>query len=86
MSNPAVAAPGTRTNRISQPRCARAQGRRGELVFKLEARQLSLWVARLGAQIFTMDTGGAQGLRVYVHMHGGGNRVQLSQIEPGEEY
>ena len=31
------------------------------LIFKLEAHQLSLRVARLGAQTFTINTNGAQG-------------------------
>jgi hypothetical protein len=55
------------------------------LIFKLEARQLSLRVARLGAQTFTLSTNGVQGLRTCVSA-GSASRVEFSAAQPGEEY
>jgi hypothetical protein len=55
-------------------------------VFKLEARRLSMRVRRLGDQTFTMDTNGAQNLRIHVNLRGGPTRVQLSQAEPEDEF
>ena len=55
------------------------------LIFKLEARQLSLRVARLGAQTFTLSTNGVQGLRTCVCAHFP-SRVEFSAAQPGEEY
>ena len=55
------------------------------LIFKLEARQLSLRVARLGAQTFTLSTNGVQGLRTCV-CSGCPSRVEFSAAQPGEEY
>ena len=55
------------------------------LIFKLEARQLSLRVARLGAQTFTLSTNGVQGLRTCVCAHCL-SRVEFSAAQPGEEY
>ena len=53
-------------------------------VFKLEAHQLSLRVQRLGAQTFTVPTNGVRNRRAFYNR--GGNRVQLAQAGPGEEY
>jgi hypothetical protein len=50
-------------------------------VFKLEAQRLSMRVRRLGDQTFTMDTNGAQNLRIHVRLSGNPTRVQLSQAE-----
>ena len=55
------------------------------LIFKLEAHQLSLRVARLGAQIFTINTNGVQGLRTCVCSYYN-SRVEFSAVEVGEEY
>ena len=57
-------------------------------VFKLEAQRLSMRVRRLGDQTFTMDTNGAQNLRVHVDLCSKFNptRVQLSQAEPEDEF
>ena len=55
------------------------------LIFKLEARQLSLRVARLGAQTFTLSTNGVQGLRTCVAA-AYPSRVEFSAAQPGEEY
>ena len=55
------------------------------LIFKLEAHQLSLRVARLGAQTFTINTNGVQGLRTYVSSYSQ-SRVEFSAAEVGEEY
>ena len=55
------------------------------LIFKLEARQLSLRVARLGAQTFTLNTNGVQGLRTCVAAYYL-SRVEFSIAQPGEEY
>ena len=49
------------------------------------ARQLSLRVARLGAQTFTLNTNGVQGLRTCVCAHHP-SRVEFSAAQPGEEY
>jgi hypothetical protein len=43
-------------------------------------------VRRLGDQTFTMDTNGAQNLRVHVNLHNSPTRVQLSQAEPEDEF
>jgi hypothetical protein len=55
------------------------------LIFKLEARQLSLRVARLGAQTFTLNTNGEQGLRTCVAAWSP-RRVEFSAAQPEEEY
>jgi hypothetical protein len=55
-------------------------------VFKLEAQRLSMRVRRLGDQTFTMDTNGAQNLRIHANLHNHPTRVQLSQAEPQEEF
>ena len=55
------------------------------LIFKLEAHQLSLRVARLGAQTFTINTNGVQGLRTCV-CSAAQSRVEFSAAEVGEEY
>eukprot|EP01046_Picozoa_sp_COSAG06_P047206 COSAG06_NODE_6822_length_2758_cov_27.446785_1_plen_582_part_00 len=55
-------------------------------VFKLEARRLSMRVRRLGDQTFTMDTNGAQNLRIHVCMFESPARVQLSRAEPEDEF
>ena len=55
------------------------------LIFKLEAHQLSLRVARLGAQTFTINTNGAQELRTCVCSRRQ-SRVEFSAAEVGEEY
>ena len=55
------------------------------LIFKLEAHQLSLRVARLGAQTFTINTNGAQGLRTCVCSLNP-SRVEFSAAEVGEQY
>jgi hypothetical protein len=55
-------------------------------VFKLEARRLSMRVRRLGDQTFTMDTNGAQNLRIHVNLYRNPTRVQLSQAEPEDEF
>ena len=55
-------------------------------VFKLEAQRLSMRVRRLGDQTFTIDTNGAQNLRIHVNLHSNPTRVQLSQAEPEDEF
>ena len=55
------------------------------LIFKLEARQLSLRVARLGAQTFILNTNGVQGLRTCVGACCP-SRVEFAAVQPGEEY
>ena len=55
-------------------------------VFKLEAQRLSMRVRRLGDQTFTMDTNGAQNLRIHVNLAYYPTRVQLSQAEPEDEF
>ena len=55
-------------------------------VFKLEAQRLSMRVRRLGDQTFTIDTNGAQNLRIHVDLAFNGTRVQLSRAEPGDEF
>jgi hypothetical protein len=55
-------------------------------VFKLEAQRLSMRAQRLGDQTFTMDTNGAQNLRIHVWLHNNGTRVQLSRAEPEDEF
>ena len=55
-------------------------------VFKLEAQRLSMRVRRLGDQTFTMDTNGAQNLRIHVNLYQNPTRVQLSQAEPEDEF
>ena len=55
-------------------------------VFKLEAQRLSMRAQRLGDQTFTMDTNGAQNLRIHVCLHSSPTRVQLSQAEPEDEF
>ena len=55
-------------------------------VFKLEAQRLSMRVRRLGDQTFTMDTNGAQNLRIHVLLYKNPTRVQLSRAEPQDEF
>eukprot|EP01046_Picozoa_sp_COSAG06_P013167 COSAG06_NODE_792_length_12273_cov_19.284048_1_plen_502_part_00 len=55
-------------------------------VFKLEAQRLSVQVQRLGDRTFTMDTNGAQNLRIHVNLLQNPTRVQLSRAEPGDEF
>ncbi len=55
-------------------------------VFKLEAQRLSMRVQRLGDQTFTMDTNGAQNLRIHVGLARHSTRVQLSRAEPEDEF
>eukprot|EP01046_Picozoa_sp_COSAG06_P021614 COSAG06_NODE_1633_length_8855_cov_18.666971_2_plen_533_part_00 len=58
-------------------------------VFKLEARRLSMRVRRLGDQTFTMDTNGAQNLRIHVFLDFYAcrpTRVQLSRAEPEDVF
>jgi hypothetical protein len=55
-------------------------------VFKLEAQRLSMRVRRLGDQTFTMDTNGAQNLRIHVNVQNHQDHVQLSQVEPQDAF
>ena len=55
-------------------------------VFKLEAQRLSMRVRRLGDRTFTMDTNGAQNLRILVHLYENPTRVQLSQAELQDQF
>jgi hypothetical protein len=55
-------------------------------VFKLEAQRLSVQVQRLGDRTFTMDTNGAQNLRIHVNLLQNPTRVQLSRAEPEDEF
>eukprot|EP01046_Picozoa_sp_COSAG06_P050127 COSAG06_NODE_7867_length_2347_cov_25.032918_2_plen_196_part_00 len=55
-------------------------------VFKLEAQRLSMRVRRLGDRTFTMDTNGAQNLRIHVYLTKQPTRVQLSRAEPQDEF
>ena len=55
-------------------------------VFKLEAQRLSMRVRRLGDRTFTMDTNGAQNLRILVHLTKQATRVQLSRAEPEDVF
>ena len=55
------------------------------VIFKLEAQQLSMRHQRLG-QTFTIPTNGVAGLRVHACMCCLPSSVELSAVEPHEEY